>query len=103
MPAAAKVCGKTSVLNCGLNRERGTVRTSISRSTADSWSSVISSSAVRVEWPMVKTGLAVLTPGSRRIGCQIVVDLLGAHRRRASVDPGDIALERRPFLEGAEL
>src|SRR5205823_15133850 len=46
--------GKASALNCGLARERGTERTSTSRSTPASCNSPISSPTERLEWPIVK-------------------------------------------------
>src|SRR5258708_39603360 len=55
MRAAASASGSVSVLNCGLARERGTERTSTSRSTPASRSSATSSATLRVECPIVKT------------------------------------------------
>src|SRR6185503_1604251 len=59
MPEAASGSGSASALNCGLTRERGTERTSTSRSTPATCNSAISSPAERVEWPMVKIVLVV--------------------------------------------
>src|ERR1041384_2026547 len=55
MPASASSCGSVSVLNCGLVRERGTERTSTSRSTPASCNMPTSSATLRVECPIVKT------------------------------------------------
>src|SRR5680860_926369 len=55
MPATSSAAGKVSRLNCGLWRERGTVRTSTSRVTEWAASKAINSARVRVEWPTVNT------------------------------------------------
>src|SRR5687768_10213927 len=55
MPAAASAAGNVSLLNWGLWRERGMVRTSMSRVTAWASSSAIKSASVRVECPTVNT------------------------------------------------
>src|SRR5450756_1312944 len=53
MPATSSAAGKVSRLNCGLWRERGTVRTSMSRVTEWAASKAINSARGRVEWPTV--------------------------------------------------
>src|SRR6185503_135508 len=53
MSAACSDCGKVSRLNCGLRRERGTVRTSTTSSMWCAKSRAMKSSTERVEWPMV--------------------------------------------------
>ena len=55
MFAAASDIGSASSLNCGLWRERGTLRTSISRVTPWPVSSLRNASIGRVEWPTVST------------------------------------------------
>src|SRR5665213_2736649 len=54
MPVSTSAFGRASALNCGFVRERGTERTSTSRSTATCPSKATNSAIVRVEWPIVK-------------------------------------------------
>src|SRR5664279_946461 len=55
MFAAASGAGKASSLNCGLWRERGTVRTSTNCVTPWATSNSMNASMGRVEWPTVST------------------------------------------------
>src|SRR5213592_3962756 len=55
MPWTARAAGRVSRSNCGLWRERGTVRTSMSRATECSFSNAMNSASARVEWPTVST------------------------------------------------
>src|SRR5437667_11928698 len=55
MPWTARAAGRVSRSNCGLWRDRGTVRTSMSRATAWALSSAMKSASGRVEWPTVST------------------------------------------------
>lgn len=55
MPADASEAGNASVLNCGLCRERGTVRTSTNCVTPWAESNSMNSSIGRVECPIVNT------------------------------------------------
>ena len=60
--------GRTSRLNCGFVRERGTVLTSMTTCASAALSSATNSSVGRVECPMVKKGLGIeadRTPLSR--------------------------------------
>src|SRR5687768_796536 len=55
MSAACSDCGKVSRLNCGLRRERGTLRTSMTSSMSYAKSSEMKSWMERVECPIVNT------------------------------------------------
>src|SRR6185503_13030139 len=54
-PAFFNANGNELLLNCGLCRERGTVRTSTTRDTSCTCSKRTNSASVRVEWPTVST------------------------------------------------
>src|ERR1044071_3954684 len=107
MPVLESACGNASVLNCGFVRDRGTERTSTSRSTPASRNSATSSATDRVECPIVKIVCTVRpsAPGSLRLTSRgnIVVDLLGAQRRRTREEPGDVTFEGGALLNRAEL
>src|SRR6266436_3059782 len=62
MPARARSSGSRSRLNWGLWRERGMVRTSVSRPMPWEVSSSISSSTRRVPWPIVHGHRQVICP-----------------------------------------
>ena len=55
IPAASRLAGRFSRLNCGLWRERGTVRTSINRRIPRAFKISMNSSIGRVECPIVLT------------------------------------------------
>src|SRR5271165_4086228 len=66
MPASASAPGSASVLNCGLWRERGTVRTSTSNSTRCAASITKRSASERLECPMV----SMLAVAKRHVDAQ---------------------------------
>ena len=82
IPCAAREAGKTSRLNCGLVRERGTVRTSTTSLTSAVVKSATNSSIGRVECPMVKKGLDMLLGGLSRFPVSISLPVTRASRRR---------------------
>src|SRR5436189_2419268 len=94
MPAVASDAASASPLNCGLWRERGTVRTSTSCVTRWATSIGTNSSIGRVEWPTVSTwqaGLAAaLAPPVEPGG----LALAGAPRGRGMADRCLAAKER---------
>ena len=49
IPTAASDCGRVSMLNCGLVRDRGNARTSTTSSTAACCNEATNSAIVRVE------------------------------------------------------
>jgi hypothetical protein len=53
MRTAVRDSGKDSLLNCGLWRERGTVRTSTRYLTSCAFNNSMKDSRDRVEWPTV--------------------------------------------------
>ena len=54
-PAFFNDRGSEALLNCGLCRERGIVRTSATQVTLCAWRRPMNSPSVRVEWPIVST------------------------------------------------
>src|SRR5262247_1345722 len=69
MAVEASAAGSTSLLNCGLVRDRGTARTSTSTLTSAAVNRSASSTTGRVEWPTVKNGSTRLRSfDDRRIG-----------------------------------
>src|SRR5262249_45869485 len=66
IPASARPLASTSALNCGLVRERGTVRTSTTRRTSESRSRSTNVDSGRVECPIVKNGFSVLSVRGER-------------------------------------
>src|SRR5438477_10845934 len=101
MPVPARASGRASVLNCGLVRERGTDRTSTSRSIPACRSSPTSSATDRVEWPMVK--IEFVRSIALLMGRQIVIDFLSALESSAGAETTDVAFERRALFECTEL
>src|SRR4029453_9265762 len=73
MPCSRKLAGSRSALNCGLVRDRGTVRTSTTVSIFASRRIPTNSSIDRVEWPIVKnTANALGLPDHRLHGAQLL-------------------------------
>src|SRR6185503_21228414 len=68
-PAFFNANGNELLLNCGLCRERGTVRTSTTRDTSCTCSKRMNSASVRVEWPTVSTTGKSLVPGFNLRDC----------------------------------
>src|SRR5438309_8440703 len=86
MPLAASSTGKVSRLNCGLWRERGTVRTSTRRATECARRRVMKSASGRVEWPTVNTtvsdfSVAIVRSGSRNRSATEVAPSLQARQQ----------------------
>src|SRR2546428_13783478 len=99
MPWPARATGRVSRSNCGLWRERGTVRTSMSRATECSFSNAMNSASARVEWPTVNTtgsesGVVIVRANSGSALSQRV-DSPAQHRYKLPLKPG-VVLE--PWL-----
>src|SRR3954468_13527990 len=101
MPVPARASGRASVSNCGLVRERGTDRTSTSRSTPACRNNPTSSATDRVEWPIVK--IEFVRSIALLFGRQMVFDFLGAVETSAGAEASDVAFERRALFECTEL
>src|ERR1051326_4631564 len=84
MPLAASSAGRVSRLNCGLWRQRGTVRTSDSRVTALAFSNAMNSARDRVEWPTVNTTVSDLISV---LAARPLVDDVGNSRSVSSPAP----------------
>src|SRR6266566_7015275 len=92
MPAATSAAGKVSRLNCGLWRERGTVRTSMSRATEWAFINAMNSPSGRVEWPTVSTTSSESTVATICVNSGSAlnqrVDPFAQHRHELPLKPG---------------
>ena len=95
--AGPRAAGSASMLNCGLARDRGNERTSRSRSTPASRNRPMSSSIVRVEWPIARIGRSGTAPASD----VPPVSRSPAARRERAPQVGDGELQRRAALVAA--
>src|SRR5207244_2318207 len=83
MPVAASAAARVSRLNCGLWRERGTVRTSMSRATEWAFNNAMNSPSGRVEWPTVAA-----IPVNSGSALNQRVDSCAQHRDELPLEPG---------------
>src|SRR5437879_8811551 len=91
MPVAASAAARASRLNCGLWRERGTVRTSMSRATEWAFNNAMNSPSGRVEWPTVSTTSSESTVAAIPVNSASVlnqrVDSCAQHRDELPLEP----------------
>src|SRR5579871_265990 len=104
MEKCCSAAGSASALNCGLVRERGTVRTSTTISMACSCRSAMNSSMERVEWPMVKTVAMAASPDTRAPHaalncCGMPIQDDEVSRRRSVLERDSFRLNRYPALD----
>src|SRR3954471_14226299 len=93
MPCSRKLAGSRSALNCGLVRDRGTVRTSTTVSIFASCRIPTNSSIDRVEWPIVKnTTNALGLPEHRLHGTQLIEFLPQLVAFAIALGVGDVVL-----------
>src|SRR5204863_2042751 len=92
MPVAASAAARVSRLNCGLWRERGTVRTSMSRATEWAFNNAMNSPSGRVEWPTVSTTSSESTVAAIPVNAASAlnqrVDSCAQHRDELPLEPG---------------
>src|SRR5437870_11316007 len=90
MPVAASAAARVSRLNCGLWRERGTVRTSMSRATEWAFNNAMNSPSGRVEWPTVRTtsseSTVILVNSASALNQR--VDSCAQHQDELQLEPG---------------